>query len=221
MTVARALLPTLVLRNRVVTGDAQFCQRDLSRLVAKGGGAYLWVVKDNQPDLLEAITTVFALPPPGEVPRQVVRRTQHGDRREVRTLTCTAALTGYLDWPHLGQVCRIERQVTRNGQTRQQVAYAVTSLAPVQAGPQRLLRLWRGHWQIENRLHWVRDVTFDEDRSQVRTGAGPQVLAAIRNTAIAVVRRAGYTNVAEGRRHFGAHPAQALLALGLGPPPGL
>jgi len=219
--VARALVPTLDVRGRVVTGDAQFCQRDLSRTIVEGGGAYLWVVKDNQPELRDAIMTLFALPPPSEAIRQVVSRTRHGDRQEVRTLTCSAALVGYGDWPYLGQVCRVERQVTHKGQTRQEVAYAVSSLTPAQAGPRRLLRLWRGHWEIENRLHWVRDVTFDEDRSQVRTGAGPQVLAALRNTAIAVVRRAGYANVAHGLRHFGAHPGQAFTALGLGPVHGL
>jgi predicted transposase YbfD/YdcC len=203
----------------VVTGDAQFCQRDLRGAVGERGGAYVWVVKDNQPDLLEAITTLFALPPPGEVFGQVVSRTRHGDRQETRILTCSAALAGYLDWPYLGQVCRVERQVSCKGQTRREVADAVTSLSPAQAGPRRLLRLrlWRGHWQIENRLHWVRDVTFDEDRCQVRTGAGPQVLAAIRNTVIAVVRRAGYTNVAAGLRHFAAHPEHACTALGLSP----
>lgn len=214
---ARAVLPTLPLSQRVVTGDAQFCQRDLSGTVGARGGAYLWVVKNHQPDLLEAITTLFTLPPPGELFDRTVSRTQHGDRAEVRTLTSSAALAGYLDWPYLRQVCRVERQVTHKGRTRHEVAYAVTSLTPAQAGPRRLLRLWRGHREIENRLHWVGDVTFGEDRGQVRTGAGPQVLAAIRNTAIAVVRRAGYTNVAEGLRHFAAQPGQALTALGLGP----
>jgi predicted transposase YbfD/YdcC len=213
--VARALLTELSLGGWVVTGDAQYCQRDVSETVVAAGGAYLWSVKENQPTLLEAITTLFALPPPGEAFAQVVSRSRHGDRQEVRRLLCSTALTGYLDWPHLGQVCRIERAVTRKGQTRQEVGYAITSLLPTAATPARLLRLWRGHWQIENRLHWVRDVTFDEDRCQVRTGAAPHGLAAVRNTAIAVLRRAGFANIAAGLRRCAAHPPLVFALLGL------
>jgi hypothetical protein len=182
---------------------------------AEAGGAYRWVVKDNQPDLLDVVRTRFALPPPGEVFPQVVSRTRHGDRHEVRTRTGSAALAGYRDWSELGQVGRVERQVTHRGQTRRDVASAITSLTPAQAGPHRLRRLWRGHGEIENRRHRVRDVTFGEDRCQVRTGAGPQGLAALRNTVIAVVRRVGSANVAAGLRHFAAQPGHALTALGL------
>jgi len=209
------LLGDLELAGWTVTGDAQYCQRDLSAAVVAAGGEYLWTVKENQPTVLEAIATLFARPPPGERIAEAVSRGRHGDRAEVRRLRCSAALVGYLDWPHLGQVCRIERAVTHKGRTRHEVGYAVTSLTPRQAGPARLLRLWRGHWEIENRLHWVRDVTFDEDRCQVRTGAAPQALAAVRNTTLAVARRAGYANAAEALRHFAAHPAEALTRLGL------
>ena len=201
----------------VVTGDAQFCQRDLSRRVVAGGGAYFWAVKDNQPDLLEAIVTLFASPPPGERFGRVVSRTRHGGRRESRLLLASTALTEYLDWPHLGQVCATIRQVTVNGQTCTETSYAVTSLAAQRATPRRLLALWRGHWGIENRLHWVRDVTLDEDRCQVRTGAAPQVLAAVRNTVIGVLRRAGHRNVAAALRRHAAHPREALRLLGLIP----
>ena len=218
MTVARALLAELDVAGWTVTGDAQYCQRDLSEHIAAAGGAYLWTVKENQPTLLEAITTLFAWPPPGEAVAEATSRTRHGDRHEVRRLRCSAALAGYLDWPHLGQVCRVERWVRQKGRTRHEIGYAVTSLTPGEAGPARLLRLWRGHWEIENRLHWVRDVTFDEDRCQVRSGSGPQVLAAVRNTVLAVVRRAGYANVAEALRHFAARPAEVIALLGLRQP---
>lgn len=218
MTVARALLAELDVAGWVVTGDAQYCQRDVSAAVVAAGGDFLWTVKENQPTLLEAIVTLFAWPPAGEPIAETVSRTRHGDRQEVRRRRCSAARRGYLDWPHLAQVCRVERAVACKGRTRHEVGYAITSLAPDQATPARLLRLWRGHWEIENRLHWVRDVTFDEDRCQVRTGAGPQVLAAVRNTAIAVARRAGYAKIAEALRHFAATPAEVLTVLGLGQP---
>src|SRR5215211_4221946 len=98
----------------------------------------------------------------------------------------------------------ISRHLRRKGQTWEELGYAITSLPPERAGAARLLELWRGHWGIENRLHWVRDVTFDEDRSQIRTGSAPQVMAALRNTAIGVLRRAGHDNLAAATRHYAA-----------------
>ena len=103
-------------------------------------------------------------------------------------------------WPHLQQVCRLERQRVVKGKK--------------DADARRLLSLSRGHWGIENRLHWVRDVTFDEDRSQVRTGAAPQVLAGLRNLVISLVRRAGHSNVAAALRRHNAHLSEAFDMMG-------
>ena len=203
----------------MVTGDAQFCQQDLSRLVMRRGAHYVWAVKDNQPDLLDDVRTLFRDPPPGEVFGQAVSHGRHGDRHERRTLLASTALTdaGYLRWPHVAQACAVKREITRKGKTTVEWGYAVTSLPPDQADPTRLLALWRGHWGIENKLHWVRDVTFDKDRSQVRTGAGPQVMAALRSTAIAALRRAGHTNIAAALRTYAGRPQAALALLGLTP----
>jgi len=120
-------------------------------------------------------------------------------------------------WPHLRQVARVERRRTvhRRGHVHHsvEVTYAITSLAPARADARTLLGGLRGHWGIENRTHWVRDVTFDEDRSQVRTGAAPQVMAAIRNLAIALLRRAGHTNIAAALRTDAGRPADAVTLL--------
>ena len=123
-------------------------------------------------------------------------------------------LVGYSDWPHLGQVCRLERIVRNQNSTRRELTYAVTSLPPQEATPDRLLTLWRGHWGIENRVHWVRDVTFDEDRSQVRTGSAPQIMAALRNLTISLFRLAGETNIAAALRRFAVHPSRPLALIG-------
>jgi len=88
-------------------------------------------------------------------------------------------------------------------------------LRPERATPGRLLELVRGHWQIENKSHWVRDVTFDEDRSQVRCGNTPQIMAALRNTVIGLLRWAGETNIAAACRRLAAQPAQALALIGI------
>lgn len=146
---------------------------------------------------------------------QVVRTNRHGDRWEERRLWASEELVAYSDWPHLAQVCRVERTVTRKGETTREVAYAVTSLPSQRANADRLLRLWRGHWGIENRVHWVRDVTFDEDRCQVRTGAAPQVLAGLRNVTISLIRLAGKPNIAAALRRHAAHPTEALALVGL------
>ena len=116
----------------------------------------------------------------------------------------------------MGQVCCLERTRTRKGVKSVELAYAITSLNPGDAAPERLLELWRGHWRIENQVRWVRDVTFDEDRCQVRTGAAPQVMAALRNLVIGLVRRTRATNVAAALRYYGWKPSEALSLLGAG-----
>jgi predicted transposase YbfD/YdcC len=148
-------------------------------------------------------------------------KVRHG-RRESRMLWALAdpalnaragdAGTQRAPWPHLAQVCRVERRRidVQTGARAVTVSYAVTSAAPHRAHAGRLLEVTRGHWGIENRLHWVRDVTFDEDRSAVRSGAAPQVCAACRNLAIALVRRTGATNIAAATRTYAGRPRTAI-----------
>lgn len=122
-------------------------------------------------------------------------------------------------WPSLGQACRVERRrrVYHRGQWHDEVevTYAITSLPPERADARLLPGHLRGHWGIEHKLHWVRDVTFDEDRSQVRTGAAPQVMATCRNLALALLRRHGHLTIAEALRTYASRPCVAVaLALG-------
>jgi predicted transposase YbfD/YdcC len=142
----------------------------------------------------------------------------HG-RLEQRRLTASSALVGYSDWPGRAQVFPIERSVTmkQDGEQRHEVVYGVTSLSLDQADPERLLGLVRQHWQIENQVHGVRDGTFDEDRSQVRCGSIPQVMAAFRNPVIGLRHWTGETNMAAACRRFAAQPGSALALLGIRP----
>ena len=135
----------------------------------------------------------------------------HG-RLESRHLWSSTALNTYVAFPHVGQVFCVSREVTElvTGTARGETVYGVTSLTPAQASPARLLALVRAHWTIENRLHWVRDVTFDEDRSQIRRGAGPQVMATLRNLAISLLRLAGAPLIAPALRQAG-WSGQALI----------
>ena len=96
-----------------------------------------------------------------------------------------------------------------------EIAFYITSLSTEQAGAEKLGALVRGHWGIENRVHYVRDVTFDEDRSQIRTGNAPRTMATLRNVAISVLRLAGHTNIAAGIRYIGRNITRALELLKL------
>jgi hypothetical protein len=142
----------------------------------------------------------------------------HG-RIEQRWLHTSTVLAGYSDWPGLAQVFQVEHEVmiAKTGVARDEVVAGVTSLGPERADAAQLLALVRGHWHIENQSHWVRDVTCDEDRSQVRRGSIPQVMAARRNTVIGLMRWAGHTNIAATCRHFAAQPAAALALIGIKP----
>jgi len=138
----------------------------------------------------------------------------HG-RVELRTLKVVSV--GGFGFPHAAQVVQVTRKTRdlRTGRWRTVVVYAITSLTFEQATPARLADLLRGHWAIENGLHYVRDVTFAEDASQVRSGTGPQVMACLRNLAIGVLSRAGPVNLAAALRHHARDPARSLATLGI------
>ena len=124
-------------------------------------------------------------------------------------------MAGHLDWPGLGQVCRLERTTQHKGRETVEVQYAICSLSRQRADAAFLLNGWRGHWGIENRLHWVRDVSFGEDKCQVKKGHGPQNLAAFRNTAIGLLRLAGCKEIVPSLRDFCYRPRKLLQFLGI------
>ena len=140
----------------------------------------------------------------------------HG-RLEQRRLSASTALNEYVNFPHVAQVCRIEREVTelKSGKQRSETVFTITSRAPEQADPYKLLQLNRGQWGIENRSHYVRDMAFDEDRSRIRVGTGPAMMACLRNFAIALARLHGFTNIAGALRAFAHQPRRTLAAVGV------
>lgn len=218
ITASNDLIEMLVLKGVVITGDAMFTQREIAKKIISKGGDYLISVKANQPSLLEDIKQAFTDQWwMTDTLRQARTLDSYADRIEERSLKASTAMCGYSDWPGLRQVLRMERRITnkRTKAERQEVAYAVTSLDEKQVGAEQLLRLWREHWHIENKLHYVRDVTFKEDKSQVRTGKIPEVMAALRNAAISLMRVSGATNIAAACRRYAAQPGLALSAIGL------
>lgn len=208
-----------MVRGRVVTGDALYCQPTLLDQIRQAGGDYLIAIKANQPELLQEVALVFS-DPPAEVQWLSTRRTGlHGDRLEERTLRATAALNGYLatlGWPGVGLVLEVARHVCwpahPDHPPMREVRYFLTSL-PASTGAARLLELVRGHWHIENRLHYVRDVTLGEDACRVRSRSAPQLLAALRNSVVGLLRQAGAANLAARLRDHAWQPASVVLRL--------
>lgn len=222
VAVAEEMLRSLMLegrlKGRIFTMDALHTQRENAQIIVEGEGDYLMPVKENQARLLEDIKLLFEDPTEcGEKKTEASTLDIGHGRVEYRHLTSSDGLAGYSDWPGLKQVFKLERQVTfkKSGEERKEVGYGVSSLSMEKADASPLLQLVRSHWTIENKSHWVRDVTFDEDRSQVRCGSIPQVMATMRNLAIGLMRLAGVKNIASACRRFAAKPHIALALMGI------
>jgi predicted transposase YbfD/YdcC len=214
---AKQVLKTIDVRGCVVTGDAMFAQRDLSRRIRRKGGDYLWCVKENQQTLHDEIATLFLTPPLPAAADDFTTATSvdtaHG-RYEERRLTASRLLTNQSDWPHARQVFQIERYtILCGGKVRTDIAYGITSLPASLADAERLLTLARGHWQIENGLFYRRDVTLGEDRSLLRRDNGPQVFAILNDLTIGLLVREGHPNHAAARRMYAAFPDHAFNLL--------
>jgi predicted transposase YbfD/YdcC len=212
------LLRGLILEGRVITVDALLTQRKLAQAIVDRRGDYLMIAKDNQAELLKWVRSVFEEPIwLREAPTAAETIDVGHGRIETRKLVVSSALSGSDLWPGIQQVFQITRTVIKkkSGQQRKQTVYGVTSLDQKRAAAEGLLKIVRGHWTIENKSHWVRDVTMDEDRSQVRCKNIPQVMAALRNTAIGLMRSSGETNIAAASRRFAAQPWNALALIGI------
>jgi predicted transposase YbfD/YdcC len=211
ITAFQPLLDRLDLTATVVTSDAMHTQREhADYLVTVKNAAYICVVKRNQPTLYRQLKSL----PWRQIPVQHETHDRGHGRYEIRRLQVVSS--DRLDFPHAAQAIRITRRVRdqKTKKWRTITVYAITSLTPVQAGPAQLASYIRGHWAIEA-LHHIRDVTYTEDASQVRTGNAPRAMASLRNLAIGVLRRAGLSNIAKALRHNARDYLRPLTLLGL------
>ena len=135
----------------------------------------------------------------------------HG-RRTRRTVKAVLA-PAWVEFDGAAQVAQVRRTVTRKGKKTVEVVYVITSDADADAGAATLAAWIQERWHTQNKLHWVRDVTYDEDRSQVRTGNGPRVMASLRNLAIAILRLTGHTSVAAALRYHARQPGRPLQTI--------
>lgn len=135
---------------------------------------------------------------------------------EVRSIQTSILLNDYLAWPHVAQVFRIKRHVTdlHGGAVSEEVAFGITDLTEKEADAAVLGSLVRGHWEIENRLHYVRDMTYDEDRSQIRTCHAPHNMASLRNMAIGLLRRMQFSTISRAVSYLERHPDRVADLLG-------
>ena len=225
------LLKAFDVTGLVITTDAlltqrKFCQEILDRQVSD----YCLAVKANQRQLYEDIRDLFEPLDETDSPKVNQRRFEnlHAEagahlqtytdtedtkgRIATRTLTASTLLTEHTNWPGLQQVYQYttHQKCKKTGQVKCHVQYGITSLTPARASAADLLKLRREHWTIENKLHWVRDAVFQEDASSVRTGVIPQVMAAMRNAAISVLRFTGHTKITDALQCFAAEPKLAV-----------
>jgi predicted transposase YbfD/YdcC len=227
LTVAPDAIRQIDWQGRVLTGDALYCQQALCAQVVEAEGDYLLIVKENQPTLLADIQQVFTPLTDEErartgvhtlhpLPIQTYQTVEKGHGRiEERQIRVSSELAGYSSWPYLVQVFEYTRRWTTKGVTKQQVRHGITSLPATVSSAAQLAALKRGHWQVENALHYVKDVTLGEDASQTHVAAGADVLAMVRNIAISLLRRAGYRTIAARLRHNSGCPHDALALLGI------
>ena len=186
------------------------------------GGDYLWVVKDNQPKTREAIEQLFAPQkrvrgqgyPPMDFSTAKTTGKEQG-RLEERTITVSSLLNDYIDWPSVQQVFKLERRFTygTSGKVHHEIQYGITSLSAKQTTPEKLLEMVRSEWDIENGLHYRRDVTFNEDKTRMTRKAMAQAMTCINNLVIALFCRQGCANHAHARRVFDANPLDALAII--------
>lgn len=205
------LLDSIDLLGVLVTADALHCQADHARyLVEQRGAHYLFTVKGNQPKLRAQLAAL----PWKDMQAGATHRSRGHGRVETRSIKVVTVAAGIL-FPHAAQAAQITRRTrpikSRNWST--ETVYVITSLPAAQAQPHQIAAWLRGHWAIENSLHWIRDVTFGEDQSQTRTAHGPQVMATLRNLAINLLRLAGATNIAAALRHQARQPNRPLKLL--------
>lgn len=196
------------LQRCVITLDAMHTQDDTAAAIVAAGADYVFTVKANRPSLLKALKKL-----PWAKVSTGATRTEHGHGRRVTRTIKVLQFPTLPTWPQFTgatQVGQLRRTVTTRGKKTVEIVYLITSASHRDAHPAALADWVQGHWGIENRLHHVRDVTYDEDRSQTRTGHGPHVMAALRNAAISILRLAGWDNIAAALRHHARNPERTI-----------
>ena len=196
------LLDNIDIKGKTITADALLTQRQFATyLVEEREADYHFTVKRNQKLLLEDIFYYFKNTK--EKPDFTTTDVGHG-RMETRKIWVTTTLNEFLDFPHVGQAYKIERLTIykKTGKTRTEIAYGITSKSPSKATAKQVLKDNRRHWSIENSCHYIIDWNYDEDRSRIRTGYGPENITRLRRHAVSMIKRQRAQNVAQKMREL-------------------
>lgn len=186
--IAAPLLDTIDIEGRLITADALLTQRELGRYIVEERKAhYHFTAKGNQPELLSDISLYFQSNPT-EPDFVEIGNGDHG-RMETRRIWTTTSLNHYLNFPHVGQVFKIEREVTnkKTQKKSREMVYGITSAPQCHSTPGQILKDNRGHWRIES-CHYIIDWNYDEDRSQIRKGFGPENITRLRRFAVGLLK---------------------------------
>src|SRR5436309_4773574 len=193
------------LAGAVITIGALHTQSDTAQVILRRDADYVMTVKGNMPTLYRQLKQL----PWARIPATSSVSKDHG-RRARRTIKVALA-PAWIGFEGAAQVAQLRRTVVKKGKKTVEVVYLITS--DRSATPETLAAWVRCHWHIENKLHWVRDVTYQEDKSLVRTGNAPRVMASLRSLAISLLRLDGHTNIAAANRHHARDPQRTLKLL--------
>jgi predicted transposase YbfD/YdcC len=211
ISAGKRLLGKVKLTNKIISGDAIFAQKELSEIVIEQGGEYLWKLRANQGNIYKMAKEHFAQGGDSYQAKTVDYDKGHG-RIEERILETSFRLAGKIEFPYLAQVFRISKTSieVKSGKQSEQTIYGITSLPIEEYSAKEILDLTRKHWRIENGLHYRRDVTFKEDKVRKKSTNGGQIMAALNNLAIGILRKTGWENIAKARRYYEVFIAKGL-----------
>jgi len=216
ISAAAALLHPALVKGCIISTDAMHTQKAWCSSVHVYGGYYLTIVKKNQPEMYQDLADFFEDKDADQQEWQYAKSVQKGHGRlEIREIWTSTHMNEWFgtQWAGMAQVFRLRRSVKEGEKEREEIVYGVTNLPRKKANASRLLTLQQAHWRVENRLHYRRDVTLEEDASQVRITGAPEVLAALNGGVLALMDWLQIRNVASQMRHFCAHPEKALSLL--------
>jgi predicted transposase YbfD/YdcC len=196
------MLDAIDIQGKTITADALLTQREFAKyLVEKRKAHYHFTAKNNQPELYRNIAFYFE---DRRAPDFVDCSPPDHGRIEVRQIWTTPELNDYLAFPHVGQVFAIQTEFTdkKTGKSSCEIFYGLTSKTPEQADPKSVLAVNRGHWSIENSCHYIIDWNYDEDRSRIRTGHGPENVSRLRRFAVSLIKARKVRSVAQKMRQL-------------------
>ena len=215
LVLAPQVLNRVSVKNRVITADALHTQKSFCQQITGQGGGYVLLVKGNQGKLEDDVKLFFNTPPFKAQIESYQTLEKNKGRVEKRIIWMSDDLTEYLNWPGLTHVFKVQRERSDKEGKSVETVYGIASLPDEFATIKHLNCYLRGHWSIENSLHRVRDVSFGEDKSTIRVGKAPQVMAMMRNLVISVFQRGTIKSYPKAFRRFSAHPEELFEFLGL------